>query len=323
MKKSYGISISEEIMVALKQELPKYQLSVSSFTERCFTLFRRNEMFKNIVLKQYCEEIEQEEQIQPSLSLKAMITAAGMGTRLRPLTNHLPKAMLEMDGETLLKRQIDVYRQFGIEDIVVIKGYKEKMINYKNVRYHINDNVIGTGILCGGMFLKEEEIVGSLIFSYCDIIFESEIVSKLLNENSTDIAIVVDVDWKKSYKGRTFHPEAQAESVLFDNNNYVLEIGKDIPSKELAQGEFIGMLKCNSRGAKLMREYFTKAKEEYLGKQYITAPLFEKAYITDFLQDLINNGVSIKCVIINGGWHEFDTVQDYERGKEVWGGKEV
>jgi NDP-sugar pyrophosphorylase family protein len=55
--------------------------------------------------------------------MKAMIFAAGLGTRLRPLTNDRPKALVEIDGRTLLEMTIARLREFGIRDVVINAHY--------------------------------------------------------------------------------------------------------------------------------------------------------------------------------------------------------
>lgn len=80
-----------------------------------------------------------------------------------------------------------------------------------------------------------------------------------------------------------------------------MEIGKVINNEENVSGEFIGMIKCTKKGAEIFNKYFHKAKT------------FDNAYLTDFVQYLVNNGVKVKCVTIERGWVEIDTTQDFKR----------
>jgi choline kinase len=132
-------------------------------------------------------------------------------------------------------------------------------------------------------------------------------------ESEEDIAIVVDIDWKGYYEGRTEHPINEAENVIFDSDNNVGEIGKIVSNKRAVDGEFIGMLKCTKKGAKIFKKYFHEAKNKFYGKPFIRAKTFDQAYLTDFIQYLVNKDIKVKCVTIERGWIEMDTVQDFER----------
>ncbi len=57
---------------------------------------------------------------------KALIIAAGLGSRLKKHTKDLPKCMLDFGGKTLLQRQLDAYKKCGIKDISLIRGYKKE-----------------------------------------------------------------------------------------------------------------------------------------------------------------------------------------------------
>jgi choline kinase len=246
--------------------------------------------------------------------MKAIVIAAGMGIRLNPMTNDKPKCMLEIKGKTILQHQLDAFHANGITDISVIKGYKKEVINYPGLKYFINDNYRNNNIL-NSLFYAEAEMDNEFIASYSDILFGADVVRRLM-ESEEDIAIVVDIDWKGYYEGRTEHPINEAENVIFDADNNVEEIGKIVSNKRAVDGEFIGMLKCTKKGAKIFKEYFHKAKSEFFGKTFIRAKTFDIAYLTDFIQYLVNKDIKVKCVMIERGWIEIDTVQDFERASE-------
>jgi len=243
--------------------------------------------------------------------MKAIIIAAGIGSRLNPLTDDKPKCMLELDGMTLLQHQIQALKTAGIDKIAVIKGYKKEMINYPDLIYYINDNFQNNNIL-HSLFYAENEMNDEFIAAYSDIFYSKEIVERLL-ENKKDFTIVVDIDWRGYYKDRTDHPIEEAENVIFDSNNDVVKIGKVLPDKNAVHGEFIGMMKCSKKAAFVFRRYFNRLKQIYSGKPFQRAKVFEKAYLTDMFQDMADFGVKINCVIIEKGWAEIDTVQDYEK----------
>jgi len=241
---------------------------------------------------------------------KALIIAAGLGSRLQPFTEDTPKCMLDFAGKTLLQRQIDAYNASGITNISVIRGYKKDKINYDGLRYYENPDYENNNIL-NSLFYAEPELDGHIVISYSDILFESHVVQRLL-QSDHDISIVVDIDWKGYYEGRKDHPIEEAENVTFDANNNVLEIGKILTDKHDVHGEFIGMIRLTPKGAGIFKKHFHQAKALYDGKPFQRAKEFKKAYLTDMIQEMADLGVPIHCVLIERGWKEIDTVEDYE-----------
>ena len=246
-----------------------------------------------------------------SINVKSIIIAAGLGSRLKGYTEALPKCMLMFGEKTLLERQLEVYKDCGIKDISVVRGFKKEKINYKGLNYYDNTDYHNNNIL-NSLFYAEEAITGNVVISYSDILFDTSVVSRLLESNA-DISIVVDIDWRGYYVDRKDHPVEEAEKVIFDANNEVLKIGKVITTKQDVYGEFIGMLKLSPRGSEIIKLHFNRAKKIFWDKPFQRSQTFQKAYITDLIQDMVDMGVSIHCVIIERGWKEIDTVEDYEK----------
>jgi choline kinase len=246
--------------------------------------------------------------------MKAIVIAAGMGNRLNPLTNDKPKCLLPINGKPLLEYQIEALRGAGIGRIALIKGYKEEMIDLPNIVYYINSDYRNNNIL-HSLFYAEEEMGDEFVAAYSDILYEQYVIERLLGSKE-DISIVVDIDWEGYYDGRTDHPIEEAENVIFDADNKVVKIGKILPDKKAVHGEFAGIMKCTKEGARIFRQHFNRLKCEYSGKPFQRAAVFEKAYLTDIFQDMADCGVKIHCVIIEKGWMELDTVQDYENAVE-------
>ena len=67
--------------------------------------------------------------------MKAIILAAGMGTRLRPLTNEMPKALVKVNGKPMLERQIEFLHEKGIKDIIIVTGYLKEKFDYLQGKY--------------------------------------------------------------------------------------------------------------------------------------------------------------------------------------------
>jgi len=239
--------------------------------------------------------------------MKAIIVAAGPGTRLRPLTNEKPKCLLDIGGKTILQRALDTLTQNGIKKIVVVRGYQGHLINYPTVTYYENPNFKQNNIL-RSLFYAEDEMNDDFIFSYSDILYSKSIVEKLINSQG-DIALIVDVNWQQHYQGRDLHPLSEAELVKLENDR-VIRIGKDAVKVDEAHGEFIGLAKFTKSAAQAMRAAFHQVAKERPAAPFHRASSLEKAYMTDMLQELINRGLLVRSVDIEGGWMEIDTPQD-------------
>ncbi len=241
--------------------------------------------------------------------MKAIIVAAGPGSRLNPLTNEKPKCLLEVGGKTILERALEALRANGVERIAVVRGYYSHLIDYPNITYYENPNYRENNIL-RSLFYAEREMDDDFIFSYSDIIFGSEIVAKLMNQTA-DIALTVDVNWRQRYQGRDQHPVSEAELVKVENDK-VVKIGKGVVRPDEAHGEFIGLAKFTKTGAEAMRTAYHRIAEERPAAPFQHAASLDKAYMTDMIQELVDNGSLAQSIDIKGGWMDIDTPQDLE-----------
>ena len=241
---------------------------------------------------------------------KVIIVAAGLGSRLECLTQDRPKCLLELNGKSILQHQLEVYHQSNISDISVVRGHMKECFRSESLSYFDNDDYKTNNIL-NSLFCAEEKIFGDVIVSYSDIIFEKNVLSKLLS-STHDISIVVDIDWQSSYVGRHSHPISEAETVRFDNNFEVMKIGKGSSPINEVSGEFIGLLKLSGVGAEKFKKHFHIAKEAYAKKPFQRAKNFQQSYLTDLMQEMVDQGVKIHCLDVKGGWKEIDTVEDYQ-----------
>lgn len=243
--------------------------------------------------------------------MKAIIIAAGKGSRLKHLTTDRPKCLVEVNGKSMLQHQLDAYRANDIHDIHIVKGYLQEKIDIPDITYYINDQYEHNSLLHSLMY-AEEAMDDSFITTYSDIIFSEDVVRQV-KQSEADITIAVDLDWKNHYEDRTLHPPEEGEKVVHDENGYVVHVGKriDAPLEEV-HGEYIGMLKCAGDSAPLFREYFKKASREFTGKPFVKARDFHQSFITDLLMYMIADGVKVSCELIRGGWHEIDTLEDVD-----------
>ena len=247
--------------------------------------------------------------------MKAIIISAGSAGRLGELVKDKPKGLLDINGKTLIDRQISLLRKNGIDNVIIITG-RHKNFGVENVSY-INDEHYEQHDVLGSLMAANNEIKDRVLISYSDLLFEESILQQLL-EFSGDIGIPVDLDWEKSYEGRTQHPKSEADNVLIENGK-IVRIQKEIENTSNHQtvGEFLGLMILSEKGSEIFVENYCKLQQIHRGP-FHKAPSLEKAYLTDMLQELIDLGYDLKPIIIDGRWCEIDTPQDLENARELF-----
>ena len=206
--------------------------------------------------------------------MRAIIVAAGSGSRLAPFTDDRPKCFLDIDGKTILERTLEALRANGIEDIVVVRGYCGHLFNHHDVTYCENPDFKENNIL-RSLFCAESEMDDDFVFSYSDIVYSREIVAQLMS-SAADFAVTVDVGWMETYRGRDLHPISEAELAQVENGN-VIRIGKGVVSPGEAHGEFIGLAKFTRAGAEVMRATYHRIAKDRPGAPFQQAASLEKA----------------------------------------------
>jgi phosphoenolpyruvate phosphomutase len=293
-----NIAIDSEIWLKLKTEAIERNKNVREFAGEILTDYVKGRI------------LNKKEKGRGEGEIKAIILAAGMSPRMMELTKDKPKCMLKIRGKTILQKQIETFHECGIEEIIVVKGYKKEKINYSGVKYIINRNYKEDNTL-ESLMCAEHEMNTGFIVTYSDIIFEKNIVKKLLEYKEEDIVLAVGIDWTSHYKDRFQHPIEEAEKVIV-NRDKVTKIAKAINPNE-AHGEFIGMALFSERGSKILKKNYKIAKKEFKNKPFHTAVSIERADIIDMIQELIDKHYDISYIDIDGGWTEIDTMEDYKK----------
>ena len=172
--------------------------------------------------------------------MKAIILAAGQGTRLKKYTENLPKGMLEFDGKTIIERQIETYRKCGIMDIIVVRGFAADKITYKGVTYYDNKDYANTNMVESLMTAKLE-FDDDVIVSYSDILFEERLLKGMI-EAEGDAIVSVDEDWKRYWIKRYGKVDFDTESLSINSDGDITELGLESPDLESIDARYIGLL---------------------------------------------------------------------------------
>lgn len=245
-------------------------------------------------------------------TVNAIILAAGEGKRLRPLTSDTPKCLIELFGKSLIEWQVEALKKCGIHDISIVTGYRGEKIALRGVKTFRNENYDTTNMV-ESLFCARDKLSQSTIVSYGDIIYEPSILEKLMASREA-LSVIVDKNWRAYWEIRFTNPLEDAESLEIDGDGNIKSIGQKVADVESIEGQYIGLMKFQDEGIQALKDFYDDAKRRAaLGPNPLRAGTpFEKSFMTDLLQGLINGGYKVKSVPVINGWLELDSLRDYE-----------
>lgn len=247
--------------------------------------------------------------------MRAIILAAGLGSRMQHLTQDRPKCLVPLYGRPLLHRQVDVLRAAEIDNIMVIGGYHAESLQELGLPVVVNKRYAETNMVftlfCAEEFMQDEE---DLIISYGDIVYEPRVLNALISCKAP-LCIVVDKAWKSYWATRMEDPLKDAETLKLVDSDRIVELGKKPKSYDDIQGQYIGLIKISGKDVKA----FKKIWHEMDRNAFYDGKNFDNMYMTSFLQYLIDSGWDARAAFTKNGWLEVDTSDDlqlYERMQE-------
>ena len=238
---------------------------------------------------------------------KALILAAGQGTRLRPITNDRPKCLVPFMGKTLLERQVTTLRSKDIADIHIATGYRADQIEALGFETSFNERFDKTNMVESLFSARAfiENCQEDLVIAYGDIIYREENLATLLSSDE-EVSLMIDEDWFLLWSLRLENPLDDAETLMMDDNGYITELGKKPEDYNKIQGQYTGLIKI--RTDKIAD--FIKFYDHLDKKAHYDGQDFYNMYMTSFLQLLIDSGWKVKAAIVKNGWLEVDSVDD-------------
>ena len=247
--------------------------------------------------------------------MKAIILAAGQGTRLKKYTRDLPKGMLEFHGQTLIERLVETLRECGIDRISVVRGYRGDRITCTGVRYFENPIWRNTNMV-ESLMCARSEFDDDTIVAYADVCVTPGLL-RAVRDCPDRIAVAVDVDWRAYWQRRYGRVDADTESLRLDHDGYVVSLGRPNPPLEQIDGRYVGVLKFSQAALEQVVAIYEEVKATDWDRpwQQSSRP-FRQAYMTDLLAELLDRGEKVTAVRVRGGWLEFDTDEDYERQRD-------
>ncbi|TCP55539.1 choline kinase [Tumebacillus sp. BK434] len=240
--------------------------------------------------------------------MRLVILVAGVGSRLRPLTDDRPKCLVEVGGQTILDRFLkQAVATNAFQEVVLITGYRHPQIEaavnewqqtnelpvrlVQNERYDVTNN--GYTLLCAKDFLLD-----GFVLTDGDLLLEDGILSRVAG--AADSHLAVDMQMKL---------DEEAMKFVLDASGYVTELSKEI-SVERGLGESIGLCKINAADAQGVVDHLAKLVEQGEENEY-----YERAF-----QELIREGWKLKVVDVGDlRWVEVDDNNDLARAEQIFG----
>ena len=253
--------------------------------------------------------------------MKVILIAAGRGRRLMPTTADTPKCFADVSGKRLVDWAVEAFKANNLNDICFIGGYQIGKVkeNYPDFTFRENKDWEHNNILAS-LFCAEDLMEESFICCYSDVLFTPDVIARLA-ASKEDMVLGVDTEWLTRYAERTEHPPDDAEKVTVENGK-VTRIHRQISEAD-AHGEYIGVSKFSAAGAARLKKFFHKVREEFAGKPWREAAVFEKAYKILLFQEMIEAGETFTHVDTPGGYIEVDTQQDFEYARQNWTTKHI
>ncbi len=234
--------------------------------------------------------------------MKALILAAGIGSRLAPITENCPKSMVPVNGKPILEKQIENLINNNVMDITIITGYKSEVIEkYVNTRFPFIKIIKSTDYLntnnMYSAYLARDILNGSeFLMMNADVYYDESVLTELLNskyENSivTDIGIYNEESMK-----------------VIEKNGIIKSISKTI-RKEDALGSSIDVYKFSAKAGEI---FFNKCTE------YIEINNQLKLWSEVALNDILES-VSFTACPLKGRWFEIDDHDDLAKAEKLFG----
>ena len=239
---------------------------------------------------------------------KAIILSAGQGSRLLPLTESLPKCLVELSGRSMLEWQLQGLAQAGVQEAVVVTGFRPELVERTleqvapaqmrvrtlfNPFYKVADNL-------ASCWMARRELAGPSLILNGDTLFEPEIARRLLAAPAAPITVTIDR--KPRYDEDDMKVTTVADSLR--------AIGKKLPMAEV-NGESIGFLRFEASGAALFVAELERAMRtpEGTGLWYLSA-----------IHRLAGAGDEVRAASIEGlRWAELDFPADLGRCRAIAG----
>lgn len=232
--------------------------------------------------------------------MKAIILAAGRGSRMKDLTDERPKCLVELCGKALLDWQLEALRAAGITETAIVTGYKRELLANRGLAEFHNARWAETNMVSSLACAQDWLLAEPCIVSYSDIFYSSAAIESLM-ACTASLAVTYDPNWRGLWTQRFGDPLLDAETFSLTPLGTLACIGSKPKSLEEIQGQYMGILRFSPDGwGEVMRVRST-----------LTSIQRDKVDMTSILQRVIEaDRVPIVALEYLGAWGEVDSPSD-------------
>ena len=159
--------------------------------------------------------------------MKVIILASGVGKRLKPLTDNIPKSLLELNGETIIEKQINAFIENNVTDFIITTGpFKEKITGFLQERYSdidftfvFNPKFDKTNYIYS-LWLTKKHIDSDVFLIHGDVVFNKNLISKMLNRKENLVLVNKEIKRpEKDFKAIIEDDKVKGIGVNFFSDN--------------------------------------------------------------------------------------------------------
>jgi len=233
--------------------------------------------------------------------MRAVILAAGRGSRLGPHTEDRPKCLVELDHQPLIQRQIAALRAGGVSTIGIVRGYLANMIDIPDVTYFENPRWSETNMVMSLAAASSWLRTDSVVISYADIFYEAGVVRDLA-ASAGDLVVAYDPNWLNLWAKRFDDPLSDAETFRTDAQGNLIDIGRRTTKIDEIAGQYMGLVRFTPAAWKAIEAVLASVDDK----------VRDAMDMTTLLRRLLDSGFQIGTVPIAGQWGEIDSSSDLE-----------
>lgn len=238
--------------------------------------------------------------------MKAIVLAAGEGSRLRPWTEDRPKCLVPWNGRPIFDRLVETLHGAGIEDIVVVGGYRVDRLRRDGIRLLENERWATTNMV-HTLMCAEKELEGDVVVTYSDIVYGQHVLAAL-DGAPGDVRVAVDLAWRELWTRRFSDPLSDAETLRMDAEGHITELGRRPAGYGDVEGQYIGVVRLTDAGCRAVRRLWHSLPVDAV----IEGRPRDRMFMTALLQTLIDSGVAVSAAPFSGGWIEVDAPSDLD-----------